>query len=140
MNTPEFIEGGKYSDVRGNLFFNNEFNTSEIKRIYCIENTETDFIRGWTGHKIEQRWFSAVLGSFTIRLVKINDWEAPSRELEILQYELNAEKLDVLHIPSGYASAIQANEKGAKLLVMANYSLGEIDDDYRFPIDYFENL
>jgi len=60
--------------------------------------------------------------------------------LEILQYELNAEKLDVLHIPSGYASAIQANEKGAKLLVMANYSLGEIDDDYRFPIDYFENL
>ncbi|WP_278381271.1 WxcM-like domain-containing protein [Chryseobacterium arthrosphaerae] len=140
MNTPEFIEGGKYSDVRGNLFFNNEFNTSEIKRIYCIENTETDFIRGWTGHKIEQRWFSAVLGSFTIKLVKINDWEAPSRELEILQYELNAEKLDVLHIPSGYASAIQANEKGAKLLVMANYSLGEIDDDYRFPIDYFENL
>ncbi|MDG4655102.1 WxcM-like domain-containing protein [Chryseobacterium arthrosphaerae] len=140
MNTPEFIEGGKYSDVRGNLFFNNEFNTSEIKRIYCIENTETDFIRGWTGHKIEQRWFSAVLGSFTIKLVKINDWEAPSRELEILQYELNAEKLDVLHIPSGYASAIQANEKGAKLLVMANYSLGEIDDEYRFPIDYFENL
>ncbi|UEQ78721.1 WxcM-like domain-containing protein [Chryseobacterium arthrosphaerae] len=140
MNTPEFIEGGKYSDVRGNLFFNNEFNTSEIKRIYCIENTETDFIRGWTGHKIEQRWFSAVLGSFTIKLVKINDWEAPSRELEILEYELNAEKLDVLHIPSGYASAIQANEKGAKLLVMANYSLGEIDDEYRFPIDYFENL
>ncbi|WP_312304231.1 WxcM-like domain-containing protein [Chryseobacterium sp.] len=140
MNTPEIFEGGKHSDTRGSLFFNNNFEASEIKRIYCIENADVNFIRGWTGHKIEQRWFSALQGSFTIKLVKIDNWESPAKELEILEYQLSAEKLDVLHIPSGYASAIQSNEKGAKLLVMANYSLGEIDDDYRFPIDYFENL
>lgn len=125
---------------RGSLFFNNNFDASEIKRIYCIENTDLNFIRGWTGHKIEQRWFSALQGSFTIKLIKIDDWITPLKRSEILKYHLNAEKLDVLHIPSGYVSAIQADEEGAKLLVMANYSLGEIDDDYRFPIDYFENL
>ena len=43
-------------------------------------------------------------------------------------------------MPAGYASAIQAKEKGSKLLVMVNYSLGEIDDDHRFPLDYFENM
>ncbi|KAB1230550.1 WxcM-like domain-containing protein [Chryseobacterium viscerum] len=140
MNTPEIFEGGKYTDERGKLLFNNNFDLSNIKRIYCIENTEVEFIRGWTGHKVEHRWFSALLGSFIIRLIKIDDWSAPSKELEILEYQLDADKLNVLHVPEGYVSAIQAKEKGAKLLVMANYSLGEIDDDYRFPIDYFENL
>lgn len=140
MNTPEIFEGGKHSDTRGSLIFNNNFDASEIKRMYCIENADVNFIRGWTGHKIEQRWFSALQGSFIIKLIKIDDWVAPYKRSEILEYRLNAGKFDVLHIPSGYASAIQADEEGSKLLVMANYSLGEIDDDYRFPIDYFENL
>jgi hypothetical protein len=30
--------------------------------------------------------------------------------------------------------------EGSKLLVMADYALGEIEDDYRFSIDYFKNL
>ncbi|WP_312286128.1 WxcM-like domain-containing protein [Chryseobacterium gleum] len=140
MNVPEVLIGGKYSDERGSLFFNNSFDASEIKRIYYIENTDPQFIRGWTGHKVEQRWFSALSGSFTIRLIKIDDWSMPSKGLEILEYQLDADKLDVLHVPAGYASAIQSGEKESKLLVMANYSLGEIVDDYRFPIDYFENL
>jgi len=140
MNLPEVFKGGKFSDERGSLFFNNNFNASEIKRVYCIENADLQFIRGWTGHKTEQRWFSALLGSFIIRLIKIDDWSAPSKGLDILEYHLDTHKMDVLHVPEGYASAIQAREKASKLLVMANYSLGEIDDDYRFPIDYFENL
>ncbi len=140
MSLPEVLQGGKHSDERGCLFFNNSFDASEIKRVYCIENTHLQFIRGWTGHKIEQRWFSALSGSFIIRLIKIDDWSAPSKGLEILEYQLDADKLDVLHVPEGYASAIQAREEASKLLVMANYALGEIDDDYRFPIEYFENL
>ncbi|GEJ46375.1 MULTISPECIES: WxcM-like domain-containing protein [unclassified Chryseobacterium] len=140
MSLPKVFKGGKYSDERGCLFFNNNFDASVIKRIYYIENTDLQFIRGWTGHKIEQRWFSALLGSFIIRLIKIDDWSVPSKGLEILEYQLDTDQLDVLHVPEGYASAIQAREKASKLLVMANYSLGEIDDDYRFPIDYFENL
>lgn len=139
MDIPRIIEGGKYTDSRGSLLFNNDYDASEIKRIYCIENNSIDFIRGWTGHQTEQRWFTAIQGAFIIKLVKIDNWGGPSKDLQILTFELNAKKLDILHMPSGYASAIQAKEKGSKLLVMVNYSLGEIDDDHRFPLDYFEN-
>ncbi|ANF51552.1 sugar epimerase [Chryseobacterium glaciei] len=140
MEMPKIIEGGKYSDERGSLLFNNDFNLSEIRRMYCIENADVDFVRGWTGHQIEQRWFSALQGSFTIKLIKIDNWENPSNNSEILDFELSSENLDVLHVPKGFVSAIQSKEKGARLLVMADYFLGEINDDFRFPIDYFENL
>lgn len=140
MEMAKILEGGKYSDERGSLFFNNDFNISEIKRMYCIENADVNFVRGWTGHQIEQRWFSALQGSFIIKLIKIDNWETPSNNAEILDFELSSENLNVLHVPKGYVSAIQSKEKGARLLVMADYLLGEINDDYRFPIDYFENL
>lgn len=140
MNIPAIIEGGKYEDERGSLFFNNDFDASAIKRIYCIENNSIEYTRGWTGHTTEQRWFIASRGSFRIRLIKIDHWDTPSKDLEVLTFYLTSEKLDVLHMPAGYASAIEAREKGSKLLVMVNYSLGEIDDDHRFPSDYFENI
>ncbi|KFF24541.1 WxcM-like domain-containing protein [Chryseobacterium vrystaatense] len=140
MEIPELIGGGKYSDERGSLFFNNSFDAAAIKRIYFIENADTQLIRGWAGHKIEQRWFSAVRGGFLIKLIKIDNWETPSAESEILEFEVNAETLDVLHMPKGYVSAIQAKTKEAKLLVMVDHALGEVDDDYRFPVDYFKKL
>lgn len=137
---PGIIEGGKHSDDRGSLLYNNNFDASQVKRIYCIENSNMEFIRGWTGHQIEQRWFSALQGSFIIRLIKIDNWETPSPESEILEFKLTSEQLNVLHIPKGYASAIQSEQNGSKLLVMADYSLGEVVDEHRFPIDYFKNI
>lgn len=137
---PVIIEGGKHSDDRGSVLYNNSFDASQIKRLYCIENSNAEFIRGWTGHKIEQRWFSAIQGSFIIRLIKIDNWETPSPESEIMEFKITSEKFNVLHIPKGYVSAIQSQQNGSKLLVMADYSLGEIDDDYRFPIDYFKKI
>jgi dTDP-4-dehydrorhamnose 3,5-epimerase-like enzyme len=140
MEKPMLIQGKSFADDRGSLFFNNDFNASQIKRIYFIENKDTRFIRGWTGHQREQRWFSAAQGSFTINLIKIDNWEKPSENLQVLKFELNSENLDILHVPSGYASAIQSHHENSRLLVMADYALGEITDDYRFPINYFENL
>jgi dTDP-4-dehydrorhamnose 3,5-epimerase-like enzyme len=140
MGIPEIFEGGKYSDERGTLIFNNNFNASEIKRMYCIENRDTKFIRGWTGHKIEQRWFSALKGSFVISLIKIDNWDYPLKSLNVLKFNIDSDNLNILYVPGGYASAIQAKKENSKLLVMADYSLEEIQDDFRFPIDYFENL
>jgi dTDP-4-dehydrorhamnose 3,5-epimerase-like enzyme len=108
--------------------------------MYCIENADTKFIRGWTGHKIEQRWFCVMHGRVILRFVKIDNWQNPSKESDILEFELDADRLNILHMPKGYASAIQAKEKKSKLLVMVDHSLGEIDDDYRFPIDHFKKL
>jgi dTDP-4-dehydrorhamnose 3,5-epimerase-like enzyme len=135
---PKIIAGGSHSDDRGLLQFNNSFDATPIKRIYLIENKETTFVRGWQGHRIEQRWFSALQGSFKIELIAIDNWENPSRDLKSLSFTANAVTLDVLHVPQGYVSSIQALEEGAKLLVMADYLLGAIQDEYRFDIDYFK--
>ncbi len=62
---PEISRSGSHTHSRGTLFYNNNFDTSAIKRIYVIENQSVDFIRGWQGHKIEQRWFSVIKGSFS---------------------------------------------------------------------------
>lgn len=135
---PMLIEGGLYSDVRGSLFYNNDFDATEIKRIYFIENESVDFIRAWQGHKIEQRWFAACSGSFKIRLIEVDNWENPTKSLEPYIFILKAEKLNILHIPQGYISSIQSLEVGSKLLVIADYKLDEIKDEYRYDVDYFE--
>ena len=135
---PRIITGGSHSDTRGTVRFNNSFDATAIKRVYLIENKETTFVRGWQGHRIEQRWFSVLQGSFKIQLIAIDNWENPSRDLKHFSFIINAEVLDVIHVPKGYVSSIQALEKGAKLLVMADYLLGTIQDEYRFDIDYFK--
>ncbi|WP_289663029.1 WxcM-like domain-containing protein [Flavobacterium panacagri] len=135
---PKLINGNSHSDQRGTLLYNNEFDASMVKRIYIIENESPEFIRGWQGHQIEQRWFSVVSGKFKIQLIKIDNWETPSLDLENFTYLIDSEKLNVLHVPKGYVSSIQSLEFNSKLLVMADYLLGEIQDEYRYDIDYFK--
>jgi dTDP-4-dehydrorhamnose 3,5-epimerase-like enzyme len=135
---PKSISGNCHSDPRGSLFYNNDFDATEIKRVYIIENQNTHFLRAWQGHKVEQRWFAAVQGSFEIRLIEIDDWENPPKKLVPFVYIINAENLDVIHVPKGYVSSIQSLEEGSKLLVMADYLMGENNDEYRYAADYFE--
>lgn len=135
---PKLINGNCHSDQRGTLLYNNDFDASLIKRIYIIENESPQIVRGWQGHAIEQRWFSAVSGKFKIQLIKIDNWEKPSLNLEVLTYLIDSEKLNVLHVPKGYVSSIQTLELNSKLLVMADYLLGETKDEYRYDIDYFK--
>lgn len=135
---PKLINGNCHSDQRGILLYNNDFDASSIKRIYIIENESPQFIRGWQGHKIEERWFSVVSGKFKIQLIKIDNWDKPSLNLNILTYLIDSEKLNILHVPKGYVSSIQSLEVNSKLLVMADYLLGEIKDEYRYDIDYFK--
>jgi len=135
---PRIINGGSHSDERGVLRFNNSFDATNIKRMYVIENKDTTFVRAWQGHRIEQRWLSVLQGSFKIELIAIDNWENPSKGIKPLSFIINAETLDVLHVPRGYVSSIQALKEGAKLLVMADYLLGEIQDEYRYDFDYFK--
>jgi dTDP-4-dehydrorhamnose 3,5-epimerase-like enzyme len=134
---PTLIYGNCHQDQRGQLIYNNDFDASSIKRMYVIENYSIDFIRAWQGHKIEQRWFSAVQGRFKIQLIAIDNWEKPSETLPRLNYILDSATLDVLHIPGGYVSSIQALEQKSKLVVMSDYHLGEINDEFRYPANYF---
>ena len=78
---PSIIFGGTYKDDRGLLRYNNSFDASIVKRIYIIKNN-LNFIRGWQGHKIEQRWFSVIKGQFKVQLIKIDNWIEPVKELK----------------------------------------------------------
>ncbi|SHM93961.1 cupin domain-containing protein [Flavobacterium xinjiangense] len=135
---PKIIDGECYKDHRGSLFYNNDFNAAVIKRIYIIENKNVDYTRAWQGHKIEQRWFSAVSGSLRIQLIQIDNWDLPSKDSIVFTFILSAGKLDILHVPRGYVSSIECIEEGSKLLVMTDYLLGEIKDEYRFDGNYFK--
>ncbi|MBG6187874.1 sugar epimerase [Flavobacterium sp. CAN_S2] len=128
----EKIIGNSFVDERGTLLYSNELDLSEIKRMYVIENKDLLIQRAWQGHRIEKRWFVAVKGKFLIKLVKIDDFENPSDDLEVHSILINSEVLETVAVAAGYASSIQALEVGSKLIVFSNYKIGEVDDNYRY--------
>ncbi len=138
MSKPNLISGNVHADQRGKVRYNNDFDAAAIKRMYVIENQNQTMIRAWVGHQIEQRWFSAVAGSFEIQLIAIDDWQNPSKNLSKLIFKLDAENMTILHIPKGFVSSIQALQDDAKLLVMADYLIGQTTDEYRFEPNYFQ--
>ncbi|MDY3389964.1 WxcM-like domain-containing protein [Riemerella anatipestifer] len=138
MIKPVVIQGGRHTDERGSVTFNNNFDASQVKRVYTLENVDTNFIRGWQGHRIEQRWMMPVSGAFEVRCIAVDDWENPSPNLVIQTFQIASEKLEVLHVPSGYITAIQSRVPNAKMVLMSDYYMGEIQDEIRFPLNYFK--
>ena len=137
--SPSLIYGGIYIDSRGELKFNNSFNMSQVKRFYSITLKEKLSTRRWQGHQVEQSWFTAVSGSFRIQLILVDNWNKPKAELNKINFDLSSDKLDVLHIPGGYLTSIESTSDNSTLLVMSDYRLNDIDDEYRFPEEYFKN-
>ncbi|MBX2951477.1 MAG: WxcM-like domain-containing protein [Leadbetterella sp.] len=135
----KIIKGGNFEDARGVLKYNNEFNLEEVKRMYTIENKNTDIVRGWQAHKIEQRWFCAIKGSFTVEVVEIDNFENPSSDTKRNVFVIDDTALSVLHVGAGCGTKIQSLEKESVLLVMSDYRLGESGDEYRYPSDYFKS-
>ena len=135
---PSILKGNYFQDHRGTLRYNNDFDASSIKRMYLIENKDLTVERAWQGHKIEQRWFSAINGSFLIKIIEPNHWENPSGIKTSFDFVLKKNTLDFLHIPAGYLTSIKALEEGSQLLVLADYALGEIKDEYKFPLEVFQ--
>lgn len=124
--------GNAFTDERGCLLFNNNLDLSEVKRMYTIENKDTDIIRAWQAHKIEKRWFVAINGLFEIKMIKIDCFENPADDLVIKSFILDSKSMDCLIVEAGFASSIQAIESNSKLLVFSNYRFGEVNDDYKF--------
>jgi hypothetical protein len=131
---PILIPGGIHLDERGCITYNNDINLSGIKRIYTIENKDTSFIRGWQGHKIEQRWFVTMKGSFEIEVLDIKFFEENTLEMLPKKYLLKSEKMDLLHVPPGYVTSIRCLEIDSKLLLMSDFLIGEVDDEIRYPL------
>ena len=137
----EWIKGGIAKDERGQIRYVNDFDMSSVKRFYIIRNSDVELIRGWRGHRIEQRWFFVLSGSFEFNIVKIDNWNAPARDLPVDKLILEAKELQLLHIPAGYATAIRATTPNSELLVYGDFRIEHArHDDYTWELDYFINL
>ena len=136
----ENIQGGIAKDHRGQIRFVNNFDMSDVKRFYIIKNTDLDLIRGWRAHRIEQRWFYVLSGSFQIDIVEIDNWDEASKNLIVRTENVKSSDNEVLHLSSGYGTAFQALEENSELLVFSNYGIeNAVNDDYTYPLDYFIN-
>ena len=76
--------------------FNNDFDISQVKRMITIAHKKSNFVRGWQGHKIEQRWFSVIQGAFRIQLIAVDNLVTPSKVLKLFEYILKVEIFDLL--------------------------------------------
>jgi len=126
---PKIIKGDLFKDKRGKLFSCNQFDMTSVKRMYSIENINSDYIRGWKGHKIETRWFFATKGSIIINTISISDLEDPDSFSVINTFKLNDNNLDVLKVPPGFATSIKQYSNGDRICVFADYELGLSGDE-----------
>jgi len=132
----KIINGGSYKDERGTLRFVNDFDFSDVKRFYQIENSSTDVIRAWQGHRKENKYFYVSSGSLLVCAVQVDNWDNPSPDLCVVKKVITEDKSKVLMIPAGYANGIRALEEGSKLMVFSSNTLIDAtDDDYRFDKD-----
>lgn len=136
----QIIQGGTHEDKRGKLIFFNDFDMKEVKRFYIIEHPDSSIVRAWQGHKIEQKWFYVMSGSFKVLLVQPDNWERPSNDLAIEEHELKASGPQVLHIPGGYANGFKALEPESKMMVFSSFTVDESSgDNYRFEKEKWYN-
>jgi len=135
---PKVIQGGNFSDHRGIISYVNDFSFKDIERFYIISNSDENPIRAWQGHKLDSKNFYCVSGSFKIHFVKIDNWENPSKNLPIETIIVSEFDSKIVHIPIGYANAIQSLETNSKLISFSTLPLINVkEDDARYPSDYW---
>ena len=138
MFKPTLIEGGQHQDDRGAISFVNDFSFQNIERFYIISNSAEQPLRAWQGHKLDEKNFYCIAGEFKIGVVKIDDWDNPSRKLEVECYTLKSSDPQVLKIPPGYANAVLSLDADAKLISFSTLPLERVkEDDVRFSADYW---
>jgi dTDP-4-dehydrorhamnose 3,5-epimerase-like enzyme len=136
---PKVIQGGNFSDHRGTISYVNDFSFKDIERFYIISNSDENPIRAWQGHKLDAKNFYCLAGSFKIHFVKIDNWDNPSKDLRIETLFVSASESKIVHIPAGYANAIQSLEKDSKLISFSTLPLANVkEDDVRYDSNYWK--
>lgn len=119
------IGGNRHVDQRGSIAFVNDFDMSQVRRFYSIQPA-VGLIRAWQGHKLENKWFHVIKGSFRVKL------RALESKKFVGEFKLNAERPEVLIIPKGVYNGFEALEEDSVLMVFSDASLEQsIKDDYR---------
>jgi len=136
---PVMMAGGLAADDRGELAYVNDFRFEGVKRFYMVSNYSQGFVRAWHGHKREAKYVTAVSGAAVVGAVCIDDWERPSKELEVQRFVLSAHRPSVLYIPPGYANGFMSLTADLRLMFFSTSSLEESHgDDYRYESRYWD--
>ncbi|MBE8727769.1 WxcM-like domain-containing protein [Flavobacterium hungaricum] len=136
---PKVIQGGSFSDHRGSISYVNDFTFENIERFYIISNSDENPIRAWQGHKLDAKNFYCLTGSFKIYFVKIDDWLNPSKDLPIETILVSESDSKIVHIPAGYANAIESLESNSKLISFSTLPLTKVsEDDVRYESNYWK--
>ncbi|MBF4492894.1 WxcM-like domain-containing protein [Flavobacterium sp. MR2016-29] len=135
---PKIIQGGNFSDHRGTISYVNDFSFKDIERFYIISNSDENPIRAWQGHKLDAKNFYCLSGSFKIHFVKVDNWENPSKDLIVETVLVSHTDSKMVHIPAGYANAIESLESNSKLISFSTLPLSNVsEDDVRYESGYW---
>lgn len=140
--SPFLIEAGIAIDDRGQLIFANDFDFKKygIRRFYAVSNHKQGFIRAWHGHKKEAKFVLVPSGSALVMIAKIDNWENPSKTLEIQKFVLSSKKPSVLYIPAGYVNGFMSLTDDTQIFFFSTSTIEESKgDDIRFSHDYWGN-
>ena len=114
------------------MAFVNDFSPAEYRRMYTVTNHEPRFVRAWHGHKSERKAASVMSGAALICAVAIDDWEDPSKDLEVHRYVLSESNPGVLVIPAGYANGFMSLTAETRITFFSSATLDEsLRDDIR---------
>lgn len=136
---PKTIEGGLAVDDRGQVTFINDFDFQHVKRFYMVSNHKQGFIRAWHGHKKEAKYVLVVKGAAVVGAVKIDNWNKPSKDLEVKRYVLSEKKPTILYIPAGHANGFMSLSGDTQIIFFSTSTLDEsLGDDIRFDSRYWD--
>ncbi len=132
------IAGKSYTDQRGSLIAFNEFDMTRVRRTYLITPADLTTLRGWQGHRYEQKWFLCLHGAFRIGLVSPLNLDATTGNEQVSFIDLDSTIPQILHITGGYFTAIKARLPQSLLQVFSDSTVADsVADDYRRPADFW---
>ena len=128
-DSPHILQGGVAVDDRGSVRFVNDFNFSDVKRFYQVQNHRQGFIRAWHGHQHEAKYVYVASGSALVG--------AANMETQVVdKFVLSSQSPKVLFIPSGYANGFKTLEENTIILFFSTSDLNSsLKDDIRFAYD-----
>lgn len=126
------LNGGIAVDDRGSVRFVNDFDFSDVKRFYQVENHRQGFIRAWHGHKKEGKYVYVPCGSALIGIVNM--------ETEKIQkFVLSSKSPKVLFIPPNHYNGFKNLEDNTSVQFFSTTTLEEsLGDDIRMPHDKWD--
>jgi dTDP-4-dehydrorhamnose 3,5-epimerase len=125
----KIINGALSVDDRGSVTFVNDFDFSDVKRFYVVENHRAGFIRAWHGHKKEGKYVFVVKGTALVGAVDMSS-DTPCK------YTLSDRSPKILYIPPGHANGFKTLEEDTRIIFYSTSTLQDsLGDDIRFPFD-----